>query len=75
MKDVSIREMRSNLGNLDNLLAAENELIITHNKKAIARVLPVHNVKPRPSHVDLRALQTATAISSASLIHRDRGER
>ncbi len=75
MKYLNIREMRADLGKLDNLVEAERELIITRNKKAIARVLPVHNAKPRPSHADLRALQAATAISSASLVRQDRDAR
>jgi hypothetical protein len=75
MKHLNIREMRSNLGKLDILVDEEQELIITRNKQAIARVLPVHITKTRPSHAELRALQCHSEIASEDLIRQDRDER
>ena len=38
MKQLNIREMRSVLGKLDVLVEEQQELIITRNKQAIARI-------------------------------------
>lgn len=75
MQHLNIREMRSILGKLDSLVEEQQELIITRNKQAIARVLPVHPPKKRPSHSDLRLLQQASVIASEDLIRQDRDER
>ena len=45
MKQLNIREMRSVLGKLDVLVEDQQELIITRNKQAIARVLPIQGIK------------------------------
>lgn len=75
MRNLNIREMRSILGKLDSLVEAEQELIITRNKRAIARVLPVRPVMKRPTHADLRNQQQDSDVSSAALIRQDRDER
>lgn len=75
MRNLSIREMRNSLGKLDSLVEEEQELIVTRNKQAIARILPVSGAKKRPSHAELRAMQQTSAISSADLIRQDRDER
>jgi antitoxin (DNA-binding transcriptional repressor) of toxin-antitoxin stability system len=52
MRYLNIREMRSLLGKLDELVEEQQELIITRNKKEIARVLPIQgkkNVPPMPN--------------------------
>ena len=49
--------MRSVLGKLDVLVEEQQELIITRNKQAIVRVLPIQGIKKRPKHADLRSLQ------------------
>lgn len=75
MRYLNIREMRSLLGKLDELVEEQQELIITRNKKEIARVLPVHVKKKRPTHAQLRKLTEGSEISSAALIRQDRDER
>lgn len=75
MRNLSIREMRNILGKLDSLVEEEQELVITRNKRAIARVLPMQAAKKRPTHAELRNMQQASAISSADLIRQDRDER
>lgn len=76
MKQLNIREMRSVLGKLDVLDEEPQELIITRNKQALARILPIQARKKRPSHSDLRSLQfEATLKGSAELIRKDRDER
>lgn len=75
MQQLSIREMRSSLGKLDNLLDDAGELIITRHGKAIARILPVCRQKKRPSHIDLRRSMPYLRTASEVLIRRDRDER
>lgn len=67
--------MRNILGKLDSLVEEQQELIITRNKQAIARVLPMHTPKKRPTHAELRLLQQTSAIASADLMRQDRDER
>lgn len=75
MRNINIREMRNLLGKLDSLVNEEQELIITRNKQAIARILPMQTSKQRPSHAKLRALQQLSKLSSAELIRQDRDDR
>jgi len=67
--------MRNILGKLDSLVEEEQELVITRNKRAIARVLPMQTAKKRPSHIELRNRQQAGSISSSDMIRQDRDER
>ena len=41
MKKLSVREMRANIGRLDELVDEAGELVISRRGKPIARVLPV----------------------------------
>jgi antitoxin (DNA-binding transcriptional repressor) of toxin-antitoxin stability system len=75
MKALSIREMRAALGNLDQLIQAEGELLITRQGKPIARVLPIRGSRPKPSHADLRATMPYLETPSEQLIRADRDER
>jgi antitoxin (DNA-binding transcriptional repressor) of toxin-antitoxin stability system len=68
MRNLNIREMRNLLGQLDSLVKEEQELIITRNKQAIARILPMQPLKQRPSHAELRELQQISDLASAELI-------
>ena len=72
---ISIREMRNQLGRLDELLAEENELIITRHNKPVARVLPVKGEKPRPDHKVLRNRLPDQETGSEVLQRLDREER
>ena len=74
MKTLSIREMRSALGQLDDLLAEEREIILAKRGKPIARLLPIQPPREMPSHADLRSL-TPRLSSSAGLIREDRDSR
>ncbi len=74
MQQLNIRQMRSLLGKLDQLIEQEQEIIIIRHKQAIARILPMQTVKKRPSHAQLRQL-TQTMRNSAELIRADRDER
>lgn len=75
MQHLNIREMRNILGKLDQLLEAQQELIITRNKQEIARVLPIRPKRQRPNHAQLRQLTAASSTFSADLIRQDRDER
>jgi len=72
---ISIREMRSQLGRLDTLMAEEHELIITRHNKPVARILPIRGEKSRPNHKRLRDSLPYQDISSEVLQRQDRDER
>ena len=44
------REMRANIGRLDELVEEAGELIISRRGQSIARVLPVSRERQRPDH-------------------------
>lgn len=75
MKTLSIREMRSQLGNLDQLVETEHEIIITRHGKPIARLLPVQGRKQKPSHRDLRTALPPLKVASEILQRDDREQR
>lgn len=54
MRILSIREMRASLGDLDEILSTEGEILVVRHGTPVARILPV-NVQARPSHANLRA--------------------
>lgn len=72
---ISVREMRDQLGKLDDLMAEEHELILTRHGKAVARILPINAEKPKPSHKSLRDSLPYQNISSEVLLRQDRDER
>jgi len=75
MRELSIRDMRSNLGRLGKLLETEKELVITRHGRPIARVLPLGPHRRRPSHADLRAAMPRLAKGSEVEVRADRDER
>ncbi len=72
---ISIREMRNQLGRLDDLVAKEHELIITRHNKPVARVLPIKGVKTRPDHKVLRERLPCQETASEILQRLDREDR
>lgn len=75
MKELNIREMRANLDQLAELVAAEGELVIHRRGEPIARVLPMTKRRHRPDHADLRQRMPFLETSSMDLIRRERDER
>ena len=75
MKTISIRDIRLELGSLDQLIASEGEVIVTKHGKPIARLLPVHGSRSMPDHSSLRAQMPRLNASSTSLLREDRDER
>ncbi len=74
MKTFSIREMREALGQLDQLVEQEGELIVTRRGQAIARVLPVKPQRRMPSHAEHRR-RLPRLSPSAELVREDRDAR
>jgi len=72
---ISIREIRNQLGRLDDLIAEEHELIITRHNKPVARVLPIKGEKSRPDHRDLRNRLPYQETGSEVLQRQDREDR
>ncbi len=75
MKELSVRDMRANLGRLDELVAAEGELVICRHGRPIARVLPMAQHRQPPDHADLRRRMAPLQTPSAELIRAERDER
>ena len=75
MQHLNIREMRSVLGKLEQLVEEQKELVITRNKQEIARILPMQSKKQRPTHIQLRQLTDANPVSVTELIRLDRDGR
>jgi antitoxin (DNA-binding transcriptional repressor) of toxin-antitoxin stability system len=75
MKQVSIRAVRSVLSQLDEILAAEGELLITRHGKPIARLLPVGQGAGMPSHADFRNTMPRLRTGSEVAVRADRDGR
>jgi len=74
MKAISIRDMRSDLGQLDKLIESEGEIIVTKRGTPIARLLPVPGSRIMPDHASLRA-RMPVMLSSTRLVREDRDDR
>lgn len=75
MRELSIREMREKLGNLDQLVKMEGEILITRRGVPIARLLPMRGAQTRPSHSELRAAMLKLDTPSQTLVRDDRDQR
>jgi antitoxin (DNA-binding transcriptional repressor) of toxin-antitoxin stability system len=75
MKRLSVREIRTELTNLEELLGREGEVLIVRRGRAIARLLPVRSAKPIPSHAALRASMPRLTTGSEHSIRTDRDDR
>ena len=75
MKRLTIREIRRSLSHLDQLLAVEQEVMITRRGDPIAKVVQVGRKRPIPSHRDLREGMKRMCKGSEALLRKDRDER
>ncbi len=75
MRRISIREIRSALSHVEELLESEGEVIITRHGKPVARLLPVDRPRPIPSRLDLRRSMEPLPVQSEDLVRRERDER
>jgi prevent-host-death family protein len=75
MKNLSIREVRKELAQLDELVSREGEVVVTRHGKPIARLLPLRSKRPMPSHAELRASMPRLATGSEQHVRGERDER
>lgn len=75
MKRLNVRQVRTALPQLENLLAREGEVQITRHGKTVARLLPAAIPARLPSHADLRAKLPRLGKGSEALIRAERDER
>ena len=75
MKTLTIRQMRTALGRLDQIVTREGEIVVTRRGRPLARVVPVRGSRPMPSHADLRARMPRLKTPSEALVRRDRDGR
>jgi len=75
MKNLSIREIRRELAQLDELVSREGEVVVTRRGQPIARLLPLHSKQPMPSHADLRASMPRLKHGSERHIRTERDQR
>lgn len=73
MKHLGVREMRASYEVLQETLALEGEVILTHHGRPFARVLPYAAPKSQmPSLKTFRARQKRQTVPTATLIRQDR---
>ena len=75
MKEISVQEMRALLSRLEEELRKEGELVLTRRGKPIARIQPLEQAMPRPSHADLRKTLGRRLAPSVSIIREERDGR
>lgn len=73
--EMSIREIRQQLPQLQAVLEKAQEIVITRHGKPLARIIPVTQIRKKPTHANLRALQPRHQVTSEVLIRTDRDER
>jgi antitoxin (DNA-binding transcriptional repressor) of toxin-antitoxin stability system len=74
MTKMTVRQVRSALPHIEEVVANEGEIVITRRGRAVARMLPVQGIPRLPSLAGLRA-RTPLLTSSALLIREDRDAR
>ena len=75
MKKLSIREVRKELTQLDELVSREGEVVVTRRGQPIARLLPLRSKRRMPSHADLRASMPRLKKGSEKYVRGERDER
>lgn len=75
MKTLSIREMRRNLGRLDDLVSCAGEVIVTRRGQPVVRILPVTGARAKPNHADLRRQMSYLVTPSEALVEVERDKR
>ena len=76
MQHLGVRELRASYDVLQDTLAQEGEVILTHHGKPFARVLPYAAPRTQmPSLKAFRARQTQQTVPTADVIRQDRDAR
>jgi antitoxin (DNA-binding transcriptional repressor) of toxin-antitoxin stability system len=75
MRRLTVREMRTALPTLEDLLNAEGELVVVRRGKPIARLLPYSSQPVPPSRAALRSQTKPLTVGSEVLLRQERDER
>jgi antitoxin (DNA-binding transcriptional repressor) of toxin-antitoxin stability system len=76
VRTVTIREIRRLLPEMEGILGAEGELILTQHGRPVARLVALQPaLRRRPSNADLRALMPPQETTSEQLVREDRDAR
>jgi prevent-host-death family protein len=75
MKTLSIREMRSALPRIAQIVAEEGEVVVTRRGQPLVRILPARPKRGIPSRATLRASMPKLKVPSEELIRKDRDLR
>jgi len=75
MKRLSIRDVRRELSQIDELIRREGELLITRRGRPIARILPIKSEQMPQSHAALRATMRRLQTGSEVIVRGERDER
>ena len=75
MRSLSIREVRAALGDIEELVRQEGELLITRHGKPVARIVPLEPPRRLPSLKAFRASMPFQEVPSSVLIREDRDAR
>lgn len=73
MRTMSIRELRSALSSIGEIVEKDGDVVVTRHGRPVVRLVPVNPTRSVPSHADLRAAMPYMAVPSADLIRADRG--
>ncbi len=75
MKTINVRELRSAMPQLKEMLAREHELLLVSNGEAVARILPVLRRRQTPSLAAHRAKMAMVDVASEVLLREERDRR
>ncbi len=75
MKTINVRELRSEIPRLRELLAQEHELLLVSNGEAVARILPAPGSRALPSLASHRAQMARVKVGSEVLLREERDRR
>jgi prevent-host-death family protein len=75
MKTLTIREMRSALPHLDEILAEAGEVVVTRRGRPLARIVPMRRQGGIQPLTELRAISPRMKVPSEVLVRQDRDER
>ena len=75
MRNLSIRGVRRELAQLDELVSREGEIVVTRRGRPIARLLPLRGQRRVPSHAELRASMPRLKTGSEKHQRAERVER
>jgi prevent-host-death family protein len=72
MRAMSIREVRDNLVNIEQVIEREGEVTVTRHGRPVAKIVALRQRGPAPSHADLRASMPRMERPSEELVREDR---